>query len=66
MNIETLYPHQPTLVPNTKARQGRSKKVLRPVIKFDGRVFVARYEGRPNIFFGATSQEATRNMQAGA
>jgi hypothetical protein len=46
-------------------RQGRSKKVLRPVIEHDGRVFVARYEGRPNRFFGATPREAHDNLQAG-
>jgi hypothetical protein len=47
-------------------RQGRSKKKLKPVIGCDGHVFIARYEGRPGIFFGATHQEAYKNLQTGA
>jgi hypothetical protein len=64
--LNTLYPHQPTLVPDMKARQGRSTKILRPVVKFDGRVFVARFEGRRGCCFGATEKDATWNLQAGA
>jgi hypothetical protein len=56
---------QPTERPRPN-RQGRSKKVLRPVIEHDGRVWVARYEGRPGLFFAATKQEAQNNLQAGA
>lgn len=67
MILTTLFPHQPTLVPDSKKPryQGRSKKQLKPVIEHDGRVFVARFAGRPNIFFGATQQEAQRNLQSG-
>lgn len=66
MSLTTLFPNQPTLVPDTKPRwQGRSKKILRPTITFDGVVFVARYAGRPNRFFGSTPQEANNNLQAG-
>ena len=46
--------------------QGRSKKKLRPVIEHDGRVWVARHEGRAGRFFGETRQEANNNLQAGA
>jgi hypothetical protein len=54
---------QPTERPRSN-RQGRSKKQLKPVIEHDGRVWVARYEGRPGLFFGATKQEAQNNLQA--
>lgn len=63
--LTTLYPHQPTFTeprPN-RNRQGRSKKQLRPVIVHDGRVFVARFEGRPGLFFGPTLQQAQNNLQ---
>lgn len=63
--LNTLYPHQPTLVPDVNRRQGRSKKQLKPVVTHDGRVFVARFQGRANIFFGATQQEALRNLREG-
>ena len=65
MKLDTLFPYQPTfgiILPN---RQGRSKKRLTPVIEHDGRVWVARYEGRPSLFFGATRQEAQNNLQGG-
>ena len=65
MSLNTLYPFSfsyTDIIPN---RQGRSKKQLRPVIEHDGRVFVARYEGRPSLFFGATEKEALNNLQAG-
>jgi len=65
MSLDTLFPHQPTLSAILPNRQGRSKKKLRPVIEHDGRVFVARFEGRPNRCFGATPQEANNNLQAG-
>ena len=53
MSLDTLFPHQPTLSAILPNRQGRSKKQLKPVIEHDGRVFVARFEGRPGRFFGA-------------
>ena len=65
MTLNTIFPFAPTLVIDSKQRQGRSKKTLRPVIQFDGRVYVAYFEGRPNRFFGASSQEAHNNLQAG-
>ena len=67
MGLDTLFPHQPAMTaPLPKKWQGRSKKVLRPTISFDGVVFVARHEGRPNRTFGATEREALNNLQAGA
>lgn len=57
---------QATFVEPRGVSQGRSRKKLRPVIEHDGRVWVARYEGRPGRFFGASRQEANNNMQAGA
>jgi hypothetical protein len=65
MQLTTLFPHQPTFTDILPARQGRSKKKLRPVVKHDGRVFIARYEGRPGLFFGSTHQEAYINLQVG-
>ena len=65
MSLTTLFPHQPTFTDILPARQGRSKKKLRPVVKHDGKVFVALYEGRPGRFFGATPQEANNNLQSG-
>jgi len=65
MSLDTLFPHQPTLSAILPNRQGRSKKQLKPVIEHDGRVFVARFEGRPGRFFGATQPEAHRNLQVG-
>jgi hypothetical protein len=63
--ITTLYPKQTAVGPVLPARQGRSKKSLRSVIEFDGRVFIARYEGRPSRFFGASTEEAHHNLQVG-
>lgn len=63
--MKTLEPFRHSFSEPLPNRQGRSKKHLRPVIKHDGRVFVARYEGRPTRFFGATHQEAHNNLQAG-
>ena len=57
---------QATLVEPRGTRQGRSAKKLRPLIEHDGRVWIARYEGRPGRFFGASRQEANNNLQAGA
>ena len=39
-------------------RQGRSKKKLRITVEHDGRVWVARNEGRPGLCFGDTKEEA--------
>ena len=55
---------QPTLT-DPRIRQGRSKKKLKPVLEHDGRVWVARYEGRAGRSFGSTQQEANNNLQAG-
>ena len=65
MQLTTLFPHQPAFGDILPNRQGRSKKILRPVIECDGRVFVARYEGRQGRSFGATQKEALSNLQAG-
>ena len=65
MMMTTLYPYRQAYDEPLPNLQGRSKKSLRPVIEFDGRVFVARFEGRPNRYFGATPQEAQNNLQAG-
>lgn len=65
MNLNTLFPFSCSYADIRPNRQGRSKKPLKPVIEHDGRVFVTRYEGRPNIFFGATEKEALNNLQAG-
>jgi len=63
--MTTLYPYKQAYDEPLPNLQGRSKKKLRPAIEFDGRVFVAHFEGRPNRFFGATSEEAQNNLQAG-
>jgi hypothetical protein len=65
MQLTTLFPHQPTFTDILPIRQGRSKKPLRMVIEHDGRVFVARYEGRLGFCFGLTEKEATYNLRAG-
>ena len=63
--LNTSYHSQPTFTEHRPNRQGRSKKVLRPTITFDGRVFVARYEGRGNRVFGTNEKEVVRNLQNG-
>ena len=66
MMLNTLYPFQPTMVPDLKPRsQGRSKKQLRIKVEHDGRVFKARYEGRPGCCFGATEKDATYALRSG-
>lgn len=65
MRLETLFPCTPTMVFDTKRGQGRSKKPLHIKIEHDGRVFVARYEGRPGRCFGLTEKEATYNLRSG-
>ena len=56
---------QGTFVEPRKTFQGHSKKKLKPVIEHDGRVWIARYEGRPGRFFGASAEQAIGNLQAG-
>lgn len=59
-------PFQPTMVLDLKPRnQGRSKKPLRIKVEHDGRVFIARYEGRPGLCFGLTEKEATYALRSG-
>jgi hypothetical protein len=65
MKLDTLFPFTPSLTDTLPNRQGRSKKKLRAVIEHDGRVWVARYDGRPSLYFGTTRQEAHNNLQAG-
>jgi len=65
MITATLYPNQPTTAPIRSDRQGRSRKQLKLAIEHDGRVFVARYEGRPGRYFGSTIREAQNNLQVG-
>jgi hypothetical protein len=55
---------QPTERPRPN-RQGRSKKALRMKLAHDGRVFVARWEGRAGFCFGLTKKEATYNLRSG-
>jgi hypothetical protein len=64
MITTTLYPNQPSTAPIRSAKQGRSRKQLKLVIKCDGRVYVARYEGRPGRCFGPTEKAALNNLQA--
>jgi hypothetical protein len=63
--ITTLYPNQPCTALIRSDRQGRSRKQLKLAIEHDGRVFVARYEGRPGRYFGPTEKAALNNLQAG-
>jgi len=66
MSLSTLFPYQPSFDDEKPVKyQGRSQKLLRPVVEHDGRVFVARYEGRRNRYFGSSAQEALNNLQAG-
>lgn len=65
MKLETLFPHIPAMGSDTKRGQGRSKKPLRIKVEHDGRVFVARYEGRPGRCFGLSEKEATYGLRAG-
>lgn len=66
MRLNTLLPFTPTMVEPLPNRQGRSKKPLRMKLEHDGRVFVARFEGRPGFCLGMTEKEATYNLRAGA
>jgi hypothetical protein len=63
MITTTLHPNQPSTAPIRPNRQGRSKKQLQPVVTHDGRVFIARYEGRPGRVFGSTIREAQNNLK---
>jgi hypothetical protein len=65
MSLTTLFPHQPAFSDILPTRQGRSKKKLVPVIEHDGRVYTAQWEGRPGRFFGASPDEAHKNLQVG-
>ena len=56
--LNTFYPSQPTFTEPRPNRQGRSRKVLRPTITFDGKVFIAKHEGRPGRVFGSNEKEA--------
>jgi hypothetical protein len=62
----TMFPRHWQFTDTRPNRQGRSKKQLKPVIEHDGRVWVARYEGRPGLFFAATEKEAQSNLKASA
>jgi hypothetical protein len=57
---------KPTLVDPLPNRQGRSKKTLRIKVEHDGRVWIARYEGRPGACFGQSEREASYSLRAGA
>lgn len=65
MTLDTLYPHTPSFTDIRPTRQGRSKKILRMKVAHDGRVFIARFEGRSGFCFGLTEREATYNLRAG-
>ena len=64
MMLNTLLPHTSTFA-SFRTTQGRSKKPLSLRVEHDGRVWVARFEGRPNFCFGDTEKEATYNLRAG-
>lgn len=64
--FNALFPNQPTFEESKTRRHGRSKKPLRIKVEHDGRVFVARYEGRPGVCFGPTEKEATYALRSGA
>jgi hypothetical protein len=63
--LETLERFTQATTPALPNRQGRSKKQLKLVIEHDGRLFVARYVGRPGRYFGPTEKAALNNLQAG-
>jgi len=63
--MTTLYRYTASYTDILPNHQGRSKKKLRPVIEFDGHVFIAGWEGRQGRFFGATEKEALNNLQVG-
>jgi hypothetical protein len=63
--LNTLYPFSFSYAITRSARQGRSRKRLKPVIECDGRIFVGRYQGRPDRFFGPTEKAVLNNMQEG-
>lgn len=66
MILSTLYPYQPPTTNITPKRfQGRSRKQLHPIVEHDGKVFVARYEGRQGRVFGANAQVAIKNLKQG-
>lgn len=66
MAVNTLFPFQSTFTEPRTRGHGRSKKPLRIKLTHDGRVFVARYEGRPGFCFGVTEKDATYNLKSGA
>ena len=60
---KTLETFRPVFETPKRNWQGRSKKQLRASVKYRGGIFVARFEGRPNIFFGNTEKEVLNNMK---
>jgi hypothetical protein len=63
--VETLERFTHATTPALPNRQGRSRKQLKLAIEHDGRVFIARYEGRPGRYFGPTEKAVLNNLQAG-
>jgi hypothetical protein len=63
--LNTLERFTQATIPALPNRQGRSRKQLKLAIEHDGRVFVARYEGRPGRVFGSTIREAQNNLKVG-
>jgi hypothetical protein len=63
--LETLERFTQATTPALPNRQGRSRKQLKLAIEHDGRVFIARYEGRPGRYFGPTEKAVLNNLQAG-
>jgi hypothetical protein len=63
--LNTLERFTQATTPALPNRQGRSRKQLKLAIEHDGRVFIARYEGRPGRVFGSTIREAQNNLKVG-
>lgn len=53
---------KPRVVLLNRKGQGRSNKILKPVIEHDGRVWVARFEGRPERAFGDTQRQVHQHL----
>jgi hypothetical protein len=58
--------HESALLEDRKRRQGRSKKRLRPMVRYVGGIYIARYDGRAERFFGDSPQQALAGLKGAA
>jgi hypothetical protein len=63
LNLDTLFPFQPTLVETRPNWQGRSKKPQRASVEYQGGIYIAQWEGRRERVFGISPEAALNNLR---